>query len=401
MVSFNHGEQNTLATLGNEERKIFLPTGLLRIRVDNTQLPLDDLLDFAARQNPKRGFLFVSKVLGKHIPVAPSVIRDIHSRLAAQIGNLPGPILFIGMAETAITLGHGVFDEFVRQTGRDDVLFLHSTRYRLRRPIAFEFREEHSHAADHIIYEPEDPQLNMLFKQARSVVLIDDEASTGKTLVNLVKGIKAAMPRIESAVSVVITDWRGPERTAESRAAMPIATESVAILHGEFAFTPAADLETVHMPKVVGNGQFKDALIRSNHGRLGLGHANHTSSNYLWNALFNRLVAAGHGLSEDSKILILGTGEFAYRPFMLAEHLEQRGLVVRYQSTTRSPIKEGLAIQAKLTFGDNYGDGIPNFIYNARADDYARIFVCHETPASTIDERLLSELRAEQLEFYL
>jgi hypothetical protein len=77
-------------------RHVTLPTGTLHIRVDRSQRPLDMLLDFAARQNPKRGFLFVSKVLGKHIPAAPSVIRDIHRRPAAQIGNLPGPVLFIG-----------------------------------------------------------------------------------------------------------------------------------------------------------------------------------------------------------------------------------------------------------------------------------------------------------------
>ncbi len=382
-----------------DSRLLTLPTGILKIRVDNSQLPLDSILDFAARQNPKRGFLFVSKVLGKHIPVAPSVIRDIHRRLAAQIGDLPGPILFIGMAETAITLGHGVFDEFVRLSGRDDVLFLHSTRYRLRRPIAFEFREEHSHAADHLIYEPEDPHLNALFKQARSVVVIDDEASTGNTLVNLVKGIKQAMPRIESAVSVVITDWRGTERTAQTAAAMPIPTQSVAILQGQFSFTPAADLQAVQMPKVEGNGDFKDSLIRANHGRLGAGAANRLKNpNFLWNALLERLAA--NGADNAGKILILGTGEFAYPPFLLAEFLEKHGLVVRYQATTRSPIKEGLAIQSKLTFGDNYGDNIVNFIYNARAKDYARVFVCHETPFHTIDLELLSELGAEQLEFY-
>ena len=36
---------------------------------------LEDLLGFAQRINPKRAFLFVSKVLGRHIPVAPSIMR--------------------------------------------------------------------------------------------------------------------------------------------------------------------------------------------------------------------------------------------------------------------------------------------------------------------------------------
>jgi len=55
--------------------------------------------------------LFVSKVLGKHWPVRPTVMREIHARLATQIANLPGPLLVIGMAETATALGRGVAEE--------------------------------------------------------------------------------------------------------------------------------------------------------------------------------------------------------------------------------------------------------------------------------------------------
>jgi hypothetical protein len=96
--------------------------------------------------------------------------------------------------------------------------------------------------------------------------------------------------------------------------------------------------------------------------------------------------------------LILGTGEFAYPPFVLAEQLERRGLDVLYQSTTRSPIMEGGAIGCSLTFADNYRDGIANFIYNARRDAYDRIVVCHETPVATVDPVLLNSLGATELE---
>lgn len=49
-----------------------LPTGRLELKVDRCDHGLDNLVALAARQNPKRGFLFVSKVLGRHIPVKPS-----------------------------------------------------------------------------------------------------------------------------------------------------------------------------------------------------------------------------------------------------------------------------------------------------------------------------------------
>ncbi len=47
---------------------IAIRAGDLLIETHREDMPLEALLDFASRQNPKRGFLFVSKVLGRHIP---------------------------------------------------------------------------------------------------------------------------------------------------------------------------------------------------------------------------------------------------------------------------------------------------------------------------------------------
>ena len=83
--------------------------GRLELEIARADLPPEALFDFAERQNPRRVFLFVSKVLGRHIPVAPSVMRDVQQRLADGI-TLPPDMqtLFVGMAETAVGLGAGV-----------------------------------------------------------------------------------------------------------------------------------------------------------------------------------------------------------------------------------------------------------------------------------------------------
>ncbi len=373
-----------------EHRVVSLPTGQLEIRVDRSDLPLDDICGFAARRNPKRGFLFVSRVLGKHIPVKPSVMRDVHTRLARRIpSDLPSPVVLVGMAETAIGLGHGVYEQYLRMTGRHDVLFIHSTRYRLQQPAALEFLEEHSHAADHIIYKPVDLRDRALFHAARSLVLIDDEASTGKTFVNLTRAFQSTIPSLEFVVTGVITDWRGAERKEGTAKAMPVASHSVAVLEGEYRFTAAANLTAVDMPRVAGNGQSKDAILSHNYGRLGLRGVLQP----------NLAKVEQLALRHHQRCLILGTGEFAYPPFLLAEELENRGFDVRYQSTTRSPIMLGGAIGTALSFADNYRDGIPNFIYNADRKDYDRIVVCHETPSDTLDGTVLQALGAENLEF--
>lgn len=376
---------------------IELPTGDLRIQVQSSDIPLDQLCGFAARRNPRRGFLFVSKVLGKHIPVRPSLMRHVHTLLAAKLPpNLPGPVVVVGMAETAIALGHGVYDEYVRLSRRTDTLFIHSTRYRLDKPVALEFREEHSHAADHIIYSPDEAAHRELFENARSLVLVDDEASTGATFVNLARAFKARFPKIEQIVTTVITDWRGPARTAATQAQMPVDSSSTAILEGEYSFNAAPSLVAMEMPKSVGNGDNKDGLIIRNRGRLGVsGRKGLECEPYL---SVHKSLARNGVIDGSQKILVLGTGEFAYPPFLLAEELEAAGLDVHYQSTTRSPALIHGALTCGLTFADNYGDGIANYVYNVAPGLYDRVIIAHETPAGSIDRSFVDELAADTLE---
>ena len=55
----------------------------------------------------------------------------------------------------------------------------------------------------------------------------------------------------------------------------------------------------------------------------------------------------------------------------------------------------GGAISCALEFEDNYADGIVNYLYNARQQDYDRILLCTETPADLLDPRLITALGAQ------
>jgi Phosphoribosyl transferase len=185
-----------------------LSAGILSIDVHRADWPLDALCDFAARDNPRRAFLVVSKVLGRHIPVKPSVMRRSFADLAAKIpADLPGPVLVVGLAETAICLGQGVHEDYVRATGRADVLTLHSTRQEVDAPLLTRFEEPHSHASTHLIYRP--TALDGAFANPRSLVMVDDEISTGTTLLNLATALVAALPSIETITAVTLADWSG------------------------------------------------------------------------------------------------------------------------------------------------------------------------------------------------
>lgn len=367
-------------------REVEIATGKLQMTVHQTDMPLDTLCGFASRRNKKRGFLFVSNVLGRHVPVRASMMQHTHQLLARKIpADLPDPVVFVGMAETAIALGHGVHDEYVARTGRSDTVFIHTTRYGLALRQAVTFLEEHSHAPSHLLYEPLDPVLRDMFLNAESLVLVDDEGSTGKTFINLAKVLQRTMPRLKRVVTAVLTDWRNQASRETFRQTMPVQAEAVSILDGEYAFHPDESFVGENAPNAIGHDGLRDDVLVRNYGRLGAKDA-------------PRLEHQLRKPHRGERILVLGTGEFAYAPYLLARELEDAGAEVYCQSTTRSPVSLGGAIGCRMTFRDNYGDGIDNYVYNVRPGDYDRIILCCETPAASLDRELVTELNAHIVE---
>lgn len=368
---------------------ITLPCGTLRLAVEAAELPPAALCGFACRRSRKRGFVFVSRVLGKHVPVRPRVIADTHARLAAKLLDLPGPVAFVALAETATGLGQGVFEEVVRRTGRRDVVFLHTTRYRLARPPALGFEEPHSHAPDHLLYEPVEPDCADLFRRAASLVLVDDEISTGRTLLNLAAAYRRVNPRLAAVHLVCLTDWLGPRRAALA-AELGVPETVHCLLRGGYTFDPNPAFDPGPAPDVTGRGDRKDSLLPTNHGRLG-------ARGPLPYDLDAMIAAAG--VTPGERVLVLGTGEFAHPPFRLARRLEERGWDVWFQSTTRSPLVGGGELGAVLEFADNYGDDMPNYVYNVADRRYDRVLVGYETRPLPAGHRLPALLGAAVVEF--
>lgn len=372
-------------------RTVQLPTGTLSVAAEPGVWTVDDLCGFAARQNWKRGFLFVSRVLGKHLPVRPSTLRDVYAHLAALIpATLPGPVLVVGMAETAVALGQGIHDAYATMHPAAEVVFMHSTRYTFDRPLATTFREEHSHAVQHALYLPDGVAPRATLAAARSLVLVDDEASTGQTFANLTTALRQVCPLLETVVCATLTDWCGAQRREALKAALGVPQVfHVSLLRGGYTFEPAPQLPHVAMPDIEGTLQLMDEIAPRDYGRFG-GAPDRDRI---------RALAATVKPEAGENILVLGTGEFAYAPLLLAEALEDASATAFVQSTTRSPILVGDAIETALSFTDNYGEGIPNFLYNVRPGQYDRVVVCHETPPGSVDAVLTDALGAQTLAF--
>jgi hypothetical protein len=361
-----------------ESRSVPLPTGILHLEINRADWPLDALCDFAARRNPRRAFLIVSKVLGRHMPVAPSVMRASVRDLAARIpADLPGPILVVGLAETAVCLGQSVFEELARRPGFTG-LFTHSTRQRIDAPLLCRFEEPHSHASAHLIYRPDGIDLGSI----RSLVLVDDEISTGTTLVNLAGALVGHLPQVGQIVAATLTDWSGDGGWLGR---MPRPATCASLLCGSLRWEAG-----VQAP--VGTTDFNRAAPalgkldnHRNWGRLG------------WSASPPDLPQIP--IPDTAQLRIVGTGEFTYPPFVLAERLEAAGHDVVVQATSRSPALPGGAIHHTLTFDDNYATGVPGFLYNADPTDGRVTFICHETPAGSVDPALIEALGATPIRF--
>ena len=373
---------------------IELDTGTLRLDVEPGSVPLKRLLGFASRVSSKRKFLLVSKVLGKHYPVTPKTMRWSYRALArAVIKSVLGESsLWIGMAETATGLGYGVF-EAASLAGVKNALFIQTTRYHLDGIDRLEFEEAHSHATDFFLYYPENPGFRKQFLYAETLILIDDEISTGKTFLRLIKDYQAVNSTLRKVFIVSLVNFAHPDDRAALESQAGVAVEWVCFRQGLLRFednhNAAIDKISVN---VSGNGSCKKHLLAWP-GRLGL-----DAPISLEDDVVELLMGFVPNIETQNSaslrpILVLGTGECNAPAYLLGRALECKGYKVKIQSTTRSPIHQGNDIAIVCQFEDNYEDGIPNFIYNLKPDDYRAIILCHETP---LDKSLTLRLHAWQ-----
>lgn len=363
---------------------IQLATGILKLKLQPGRMPLHRLLGFAARISSKRKFLLVSKILGKHYPVKPRMMAWSYRALARAVlaCGVSEQSVWIGMAETATGLGYGVYAAACAE-GLQHGLFLQTTRYHLTGHQRLEFDEAHSHATDFFLYYPELTQHKQQFLNAETLVLIDDEISTGRTFLRLIQAYQVVNPSLKKVFIVSLVNFAHTDDRQKLQQEAGLDVQWIFFREGglEFEDAQVAAIDQVTV-NVSGNDECKNHLLAWP-GRLGIAEPIQLEPD-----IVNQV--SSYFRSHDQRpILVLGSGECNSPNFLLARQLEASGLDVYVQSTTRSPIYPGNEIAAVCQFTDNYEDGIPNFIYNLDPNAYREIILCHETPLNAaIAERL-------------
>ena len=371
--------------------KVSLPTGELTLTLATSDFCLEDLTAYAIRQNPKRGFLFVSKLLAKYWPSQPLVMWKMHQYLAQQLApHIDESAVFVGMAEAAAGLGQGVYEAYLQQASPcQQHLFIHTSRYFLANQHYLDFQEQHSHASQFYCYVPEQPALKTIFLNAKTLVLIDDEVTTGKTFVNFIQAYQRLNPKLTHILVVCILSFVGHSRQQEIQSQCDIKIRFISALSADLQFKKNPDYHYQNLPNVVSNKDCKQHLLSTNAGRLGI----------QGQLIFDDapLKPLTQSWLQGQKILVLGTGEFMHLAFLVARTLEQQGWQVIVQSTGRSPLSKGEAITEKLEFMDNYNDNIPNYLYNVAPNQYEQVLICHETPMCLPLTQLAQQLNARLL----
>lgn len=373
-------------------RKFYLDAGTLTLE---TTFEQEDLFRIAERINPRRAFLFVSTVLGRHIPVDPLVHRIMLKRLSCRVSDHlgAGDVLVMGFAETAVGLAAGVHDCLARQRPDRQIGFLPTTRFAPgRKSIWFEIEESHSHAADHIILRPEDGILPK--GPNRSLVLVDDETTSGATFAALSAGLKEAGQGFDHIVLATLTDWSDGRALQAVCSVFPDARVTcVSLQQGKWRWEQdtSAPVKTLPGPvdpacapwPVTKDGPFM--APRTGHAGAD-GHLDGLD-------LLNQLLGCGLELpSLQDRVLVIGAGENVWAPMLVAEALAQRSILTRFITTTRSPIELGHAIRRKAVFADHYGAGFEMYMHNVAPSEWSRVLLFNETGAAGVPPALREAL---------
>lgn len=409
---------------------------IIRVKENYYNIPLDTLFTMAARKNPKRSFLFVSKVLGKHIPINPysgllanlilatkymdevynikddnrikelvsgfidqNNCEDIYKKAIQTPHVLPEPNIFIGFAETATGMAQGIFSSF-----KGEGFYTHTTRdIVLNNDFNIPFEEEHSHAKDHNCYGLSEEFL----KSDAPIVLIDDELTTGKTILNIIKAVQSKYPR-KTYVVLSILDWRSDDdisKFSEIEKDMGISIKVISLVSGNIEIEGSLNINCIKQNEEVaicveesdasieylmlddyfdkplkytsidGDGNDHITPYLKETGRFGISCSEQSH-------ISNKVAKIGELLKSKrtgDKTLCLGTEEFIYIPMMIAAHM---GKGVKYHSTTRSPIyslnKAEYGAKNGFSFESPGGSGVINYLYNIPYEGYDELFLILE-----------------------
>lgn len=348
-------------------------------------------------RNAKRAYLLVNPLQAKHMPVSPTEALTMMRTLGAGLQQeFPGARLVLGFAETATALGAAVASRL-----GPDCAFLTTTREAGEGPGWVRFLEEHSHAAEQKLWGGD---LDALLQETDTVLFVDDEISTGKTLRNMVAQLTRRWPALgeKTLVAASLLNRVTPEQE-EALADAGITCRCLVRLPQEDHTAQVADWTVTEAPPAVPqNLSFRQETLPGEglldpRKTLRIG-AYDRSCQAVAEVMLSRALGPVETLG---KTLVLGTEECMYPALRLGERLERLGAEVCCHATTRSPIglcdAPGYPIRSGWKLPSFYEEERTTYVYNLR--EYDTVIVLSDTKKTDLRaiQALASVLTCKQL----
>ena len=328
--------------------------------------------------NRKRKYILVNPLQGKHVPVSPSLALSMMQALGDKVAARHGDArLVIGFAETATAIGAVVANAI-----SEECVYLQTTREELPDLGAhINFLEEHSHAPEQSLVTE---HLEEWLARTDTVVFVDDEISTGKTICNIIARLKEEFPALEGKrlVAASILNRLSPENEQRLEAA-GVKSEWLVRLP-QTDYTMLVEKFQAEEAAVAPRGKdcaYERHLVKMGHDpRRGTAAGEYFRQ---WEQSADEILAQ-LPLDLKADTLVLGTEECMLPGLILGRALEQRGAKVFFHATTRSPISicraEGYPIRNGWEIGSLYDRSGTrrNFIYNLRS--YEQVIILSDTP---------------------
>ena len=347
-----------------------------------------ELLRLAKRvNNTKRTYLLVDPLQSKHMPVSPAKALEMMGELGRMAAEkYPETRLVIGFAETATAVGMAVAESI-----SGDCAYIHTTREDIAEVSEWaEFLEEHSHAAEQRLAAD---RIRKYISETDIVIFVDDELSTGKTLINIINSMREIFPELSAKkiVAASIINRVSDENTELMRRN---GIECLSLLKIENTdYTKAVeDFCAVEAEPVAESENTPDITvkIKVSDARLGVVCAEYTDE---LTEVCDDFIKS-YASHIKGKVLVLGTEEFMYPPLFLGRCIENAGIAdeVKCHSATRSPIGISDGADYPIKSGNRvhsfYDKDRVTYIYNMEKYDTAVIF----TDAAPANRQAVSDM---------
>lgn len=348
-----------------------------------------ELVRIAKRENnTRRKYLVVNRLQGKHIPVSPKEALQMFRSLAELIKEAyPSErLLMVGFAETATAIGAAVAIEC-------QAAYMQTTREVIDGVDYLYFSESHSHATEQKLVKTD---LDKIIGKTDRIIFIEDEVTTGNTILNIVRLIQKTYAKpVSFAVASILNGMNEEALENYKNLKIPVhyLVKTAHDTYTEIAEQYQAD-GTCHIctkpqekeveqqkevQQQIEMQQTKEAQqpieVQEISGWINARRL-HTADTYkqaceqLWQEIQQKYGYTKYTKETETgrRILVLGTEEFMYPALYVGAKLEEAGYTVRMHATTRSPIavskEEKYPLHTRYELASLYDKNRTTFVYD-------------------------------------